>query len=160
MLLRGLGHQNDGDSLAVRSGKEKEGERVKEKEILSISVSLSLPMYLSSHLPSFCLVLSLSNIPLWRVSPSSSQVLLRIDVFVRLVLNSVPVLLPSLLLPPRPANSAIPSCRQSLRAAVKLGLFFIIPHVCRTCSEASFDYATLCVPTLELREIYFASSMF
>lgn len=63
MLLRGLGHQNNGDSLAAKDGKEKENERKSEKDNFSISVLLRLAMYLSSHLSSFRSTLFLSNIP-------------------------------------------------------------------------------------------------
>lgn len=89
MLLRGLGHQNDGDSLAAWSGKEKKSERERKRENLSISVSLrfSLRVCRPISLPPALDALFIQH-PLWRVSPSLSQVSLRIDVFVRLVLNS------------------------------------------------------------------------
>lgn len=90
MLLRGLGHQNDGDSLAAWSGKEKESERERKRErtsSISVSLRFSLRVCHFVSLPPALDALFIQH-PLWRVSPSLSRVSLRIDVFVRLVLNS------------------------------------------------------------------------
>lgn len=70
----------------------------------------------------------------WRLFP----------VLVHLILNSVPVL--TFRSSPVSRGFCLSISPSVSPPRVKLGLFFIIPHVCRTCSESSSDYATLCVP--------------
>lgn len=131
MLLRGLGHQNDGDSLAARRGRESESS-ISVLLRRSVSHSVSFPWCSLSDTPNGASLYPALN---WRLFP----------ILIRLILNSVPVLtFRSSSLTSRGFRlSILPSVSLP---RVKLGLFFIIPHVCRTCSESSSDYATLCVP--------------
>lgn len=131
MLLRGLGHQNDGDSLAARRGRESESS-ISVLLRRSVSHSVSFPWCSLSDIPNGASLYPALN---WRFFFPSSSVSFWI-----LFLS-----LPSVLLRLRPGFrlSILPSVSPP---RVKLGLFFIIPHVCRTCSESSSDYATLCVP--------------
>lgn len=89
-----------------------------------ISQPISLPSVRRSLYPTS---------PMAHVSPSFIQVSLRIDVFVRLVLNSVPVLLPSLV--PSPATRKF---RRTISRRGKVRfIFYYISCLCRTCSETS-----------------------
>jgi len=135
MLLRGLGHQNDGDSLAARRGRESENTSISVLLHRRVSHSVSFPwcsLYPIPNGASLYPPLSFSHSKLTSFSCPPSH-------FEFCSCPYLPLFFPCV--------SQIPSFYLAPSISppqVKLGLFFIIPHVCRTCSESS-DYATLCV---------------
>lgn len=143
MLLRGLGHQNDGDSLAARGGRE----RARTPPFLFYSVAVRV-----SHSISFP---RRSLYP----TPPTARLSILLLVFLALDWHLFPHLRPShsefcvpvlthlpFFFPCAPRISSVYLAPSVSPLRVKFALFFIIPHVCRTCSESSSGYATLCVP--------------
>lgn len=139
MLLRGLGHQNDGDSLATRRGRERESSSISVLLRRRVSRSVSFPqrsLYPTSpaHISILLSVFLTLNWHLFpHPRPSHSEF-------------CAPVLTTRFFSPRVPQTPSVYLASSVPPLRVKFGLFFIIPHVCRTCSESSSGYATLCVP--------------
>lgn len=156
MLLRGLGHQNDGDSLATR--REREKERKGERQLLHRFRLTPSPCLSFRLFPS---TLSLSDIPIARLPLS---VFLTLNwrlflVFVYLILNSVLLSLSFVLLSLRPVYSVSLSRPVSLSATSKVWFIF---YYSSCLSDMFRVILRLCDPLRSMgpREIYFASSMF